>query len=132
VATAAAATATAPAARERGGRLGCTAIARAVCRSEDRQLNAGFLAGALGAGDFLLFVDDDALEVRIAFVADVFVDWHGLIIPRRHTWFVSCGWSHGCLRPELQRTKTRRLSADLKVRYPGLKSGAFVDVRASK
>jgi hypothetical protein len=40
-------------------------------------LDGGFFAGALGAGDFLLFVDYDFFEFVLAVVADVFVDWHG-------------------------------------------------------
>ena len=33
-------------------------------------------AGAFGAGDFLLLVDDDFFELGLAVVADVFVDGH--------------------------------------------------------
>jgi len=39
-------------------------------------LDGGSLAGTLGAGDFLLAVDDDFFELRVALVADVFVDRH--------------------------------------------------------
>ena len=43
---------------------------------EDRELDRGLFAGALGAGDFLLFVDDDFFELCLAIIADVFVDGH--------------------------------------------------------
>ena len=39
-------------------------------------MDGGFFAGALGAGDFLLFVDDEFFEFGLAVVADVFVDGH--------------------------------------------------------
>lgn len=45
-------------------------------RGKDRKLDGGPFAGALGAGDFLLLVDDDFFEVRLAVVANVFVDGH--------------------------------------------------------
>ena len=44
--------------------------------TEDGELDGGFLAGTLRAGDFLLAVDDDFFELRSAIVADVFVDGH--------------------------------------------------------
>ena len=44
--------------------------------AEDGKLNRSFLAGALGAGDFLLLIDDDLFELGLAVVADVFVDGH--------------------------------------------------------
>jgi len=40
-------------------------------------VDAGFLAGALGASDFLLLVDDNFLETGVALFAKVFVDGHG-------------------------------------------------------
>jgi hypothetical protein len=39
-------------------------------------LDRVLLSGALGAGDFLLFVDYDFLEVGVAVFTDVFVDRH--------------------------------------------------------
>src|SRR5258706_7707033 len=72
-ATAAAASAAGEASRRRG-----RAGAVPGCR-EDGKLDRGFLAGALGAGDFLLLVDDDLLEVFLAVFADVFVDGHGVL-----------------------------------------------------
>ena len=39
-------------------------------------MDGGLFAGTLGAGDFLLAIDDDFFELRIAVVADVFVDGH--------------------------------------------------------
>jgi hypothetical protein len=68
-AAAAAASTARGAARGRGGAAGAR-------RGEDGELDRGFFAGALGAGDFLLFVDDDFLELGFAVFADVFVDWH--------------------------------------------------------
>jgi len=68
-AAAAAASTARGATRGRGGAAGAR-------RGEDGKLDRGFFAGALGAGDFLLFVDDDFLELGFAVFADVFVDWH--------------------------------------------------------
>src|ERR1700675_927658 len=68
-AAAAAASTARGAARGRGGAAGAR-------RGEDGELDRGFFAGALGAGDFLLFVDDDFLELGFAVFADVFIDWH--------------------------------------------------------
>jgi hypothetical protein len=72
VAAATAATTTAAAAA--GGAAGRRARARG---GEDGKLNGGFFAGTLGAGDFLLLIDDDFLEAFVAGIADVFVDGHG-------------------------------------------------------
>jgi len=47
-----------------------------TCSRENRQLNRGFLAGALRAGNFLLLVDHDFFEALIAVVTNVFVDRH--------------------------------------------------------
>ncbi len=46
-------------------------------RGKDGELNGGLFAGTLGAGDFLLPVEDDLLKLGLAVVADVFVDGHG-------------------------------------------------------
>ena len=59
-----------------GGRSGSFGRTASHGGAENRKLNRVLLARALGARDFLLFVDDDFLEVRFAVVADVFVDWH--------------------------------------------------------
>src|SRR5271157_1561562 len=67
-ATAAAASAR-EAARGRGGFAG-------TGRGENGKLDRGFLAGALGAGDFLLLVDDNLLKALVAVFADVFVNGH--------------------------------------------------------
>jgi hypothetical protein len=76
--TAAAATAAGSAANDgRGGRFGGSSVAASVCGGEDGKLDAGFLAGALGAGDFLLLVDDNLLKASFALFAKVFVDGHG-------------------------------------------------------
>ena len=44
--------------------------------SENGKLDRCFLAGTLGAGDFLLLVDDDFFKVFVALFADIFVDRH--------------------------------------------------------
>lgn len=75
VAAATAATAGAASARGTGGGF---SRAAGDSRTEDRELDSGFFGGALGAGDFLLAVDDDFFELGFAVVADVFVDGHFL------------------------------------------------------
>jgi hypothetical protein len=74
---AAAATATAAASAAAG--LRGEGFAGSACYSgaEDTQLDGGFFAGALGASDFLLFVNYDFFEFIFAVFADVFVDGHG-------------------------------------------------------
>jgi hypothetical protein len=71
----AAAAATAAAASAAGEGLG-VAVAGAVGGAEDGELEGVLFSGALGAGDFLLLVDYDFLEVGLAVFADVFVDGH--------------------------------------------------------
>ena len=71
----AAATASAAASAARRGRGGFRGIPVAG-GSKDRELKTGFLAGALGADNFLLLVDHNALEARITFIAKIFVDGH--------------------------------------------------------
>jgi len=61
--------------RGRGG-LGGAAIAGAVAGGKNRKLDARLLAGAPGAGDFLLLVDHDLLKSGFAVAANVFVDGH--------------------------------------------------------
>jgi hypothetical protein len=70
----AAATATATASTREAAR-GREGIAGAG-RGENGKLDRGFLAGALGAGDFLLLIDDNLLEALVAVFADVFIDGH--------------------------------------------------------
>jgi hypothetical protein len=73
----AAATATAAAASAAGEASGRRRRAGAVSgRGKDGKLDRGLLAGALGAGDLLLLVDHDLLEMLFAVFADVFVDGH--------------------------------------------------------
>src|ERR1700686_4418290 len=62
----------------RGGGFGGGAVTVAG-GGEDGELDCDFLAGALGAGDFLLLVEHDALEAGVAVFAKVFVDGHDLI-----------------------------------------------------
>jgi len=76
----AAATAAAAAPTTPGGATGRSGGASGAGCGEDGELDGGFFAGALGAGDFLLLVDDDFFEVRLAVVANVFVDGH-LVTP---------------------------------------------------
>ena len=71
----AATAAAAAAATARGATRGSGGTAGAR-RGEDGELDRGFLAGALGAGDFLLLVDDDFFELGFAIFTDVFVDRH--------------------------------------------------------
>src|SRR6266403_5885585 len=77
VAAATATAATASAAGEAAGRRGRAGAVPG--RGKDGKLDRGFLAGTLGAGDFLLLGDDDLLEVFLAVFADVFVDGHGVL-----------------------------------------------------
>lgn len=74
------AAATAPAAASAAARraAGGSRGAAGAGGGEDRELDCGFFAGALGAGDFLLLVDDDFLELHLAIVANVFIDGHDL------------------------------------------------------
>ena len=71
--TGTAATAAASSPRKTTGGGGTTA--GASC-GEDRELNGGFVARALRAGDLLLLVDDNFLEALVAVFADIFVDRH--------------------------------------------------------
>ena len=73
VAAAPAATAPSAATRLRGEGFGPAARRG---RTEHRKLDSSLLAGALGAGDFLLFVNYDLLKLVFAIVADVFVYGH--------------------------------------------------------
>lgn len=75
----AAATAAAAASAATGGIARRSRGAAGASRGENGKLDGGLFAGALGAGDFLLLVDDDFFEVRFALVANVFVDGHGLV-----------------------------------------------------
>jgi hypothetical protein len=62
-------------------RLGCrgrgrSAISVTVWRAKHRKLNGIFLTGALGAGNFLILVQDNPFERRFAIVANVLVNGH--------------------------------------------------------
>jgi len=59
----------------RGGR-GRSAISVSVRRAKYRELDGIFLSRALGAGDFLILVQDKPFEWRFTIVADVFVNGH--------------------------------------------------------
>src|SRR5260370_34846945 len=75
VAATAATGAASPATGGDGG-FGGSAIATAVCGGEDGKLDCGFLAGAFGAGDFLLLIDDNLLKAGFSLFANVFIDGH--------------------------------------------------------
>ena len=74
------AAATAAAAGAAASRRGREGFGRAAGdgRAKDGKLERSFLAGALGAGDFLLAVNDNFFELGFAVVADVFVDGHSV------------------------------------------------------
>jgi hypothetical protein len=74
--SAAAATASAATASAASGERLRGAVARAVCRAEDGELQRVLFAGALWASDFLLFVEDNFFEMGLAIFADVFVNRH--------------------------------------------------------
>jgi len=76
---AAATAAAAGAAAARGGREGFWRAA-GDGRAKDGKLERGFFAGAFGAGDFLLLVEDEFFELGFAVVADVFVDGHPMFL----------------------------------------------------
>jgi hypothetical protein len=77
MAAAAAATAGSTATEGRSRGLSGSAVGTAAGCGEDRKLDAGFLAGALGTGYFLLLIDDNFLEAGFALITKVFVDGHG-------------------------------------------------------
>src|SRR5712672_695218 len=77
VAAAAATTAGSAATEGRSRGFGGCSVATAVGSGENRKLDAGLLAGALGAGYFLLLIDDNLLEAGFALFTKVFVDGHG-------------------------------------------------------
>jgi hypothetical protein len=71
VAAAAATTTTATAAAR-----GAARRRAGTSRGKHGELNGRLFAGTLGAGDFLLLVDDDFFEVFVAGITNVFVDGH--------------------------------------------------------
>src|SRR5260370_36234045 len=75
VAAATTAAATTASARK-SARFRRSAIARPIRRAEHRKLNRVPLSCALRAGNLLLLVQYDLLEVRLAILANVFVDGH--------------------------------------------------------
>ena len=81
----AAATTAAAAASPAGGATGRSRGAAVTCRGENGKLDRRFFAGALGAGDFLLLVDHDFFELRLASVADVFIDRHNGSVSNNQT-----------------------------------------------
>ena len=101
---AAAATTTGSAATEGRSRgFGGCSVAAAISGGEDRKLDVGFLAGALGAGYFLLLVDDNLLKAGVALFTQVFVDRHGTV-PLIRSLGVGHHYSSRCyIRRELSR-----------------------------
>lgn len=83
MATASAAAAPASAGRLRPGLSGGSAIP--VRRAEYRKLNGILSSRTPGAGDFLRLTQNDELKLRIAFLADVFVNGHDRFIPESFT-----------------------------------------------
>jgi hypothetical protein len=49
-------------------------------RAKDGKLDFGVFAGAFGARNFLLAIDDNLFELGLTVVADVFVDGHALFL----------------------------------------------------
>src|SRR5882724_9022051 len=76
VAAASAATATTATTRESSRWLRRGAVARAIRRAEHRELNRVFLPGALRAGNLLHLVQHYFLKVRLAILANIFVNGH--------------------------------------------------------
>jgi hypothetical protein len=74
------ATATATTTRSSGRRLrgwcGRSAISGSVRRAKYRKLNGIVFAGALGAGNFLILIQDDSFKGGFTIVANVFVNGH--------------------------------------------------------
>jgi len=77
------AAATAAAAASAGGAAGGRGGIAGASRGENGKLDRGLLAGAFGAGDFLLLVDDNLFKVLVTVFADVFVDGHSPETSRR-------------------------------------------------
>jgi hypothetical protein len=57
-------------------RRGRSAISVSARRAKYRKLNGIFLSRALGAGNFLILVQDNPFERRFTVVANVFVNGH--------------------------------------------------------
>ena len=68
--------AAAASARKPPGRLCRCAVCGAIAGAENGELYGVSLARALRAGNLLLLVQHDFLEVRLAILANVFIDWH--------------------------------------------------------
>jgi hypothetical protein len=75
MATATAAT-TRSSGRNRCGGRGRSAISISVRRAKYRKLDGIFLSGTLGAGNFLILVQDNPFEWRFTIIANVFVNRH--------------------------------------------------------
>jgi hypothetical protein len=62
---------------------GGSAVAVApIWRAEYRELNGILFSRAVWAGDFLGFIQDDALKLGVALVADIFVNGHDWLSPQ--------------------------------------------------
>ena len=75
------ATTAAPSARKPVGRLRGSAAGGAAAGAENRELYRVSLARALRAGNLLLLVQYDFLEMRLAILTNVFVNGHGNLTP---------------------------------------------------
>jgi hypothetical protein len=85
------ATATAATARSAGrwcGGRGRSAISVSARCAKYGKLNGIFRSGALGAGNFLILIQDNSFEGRFAIVASVFVNGHDFPIRMR----ISASW----------------------------------------
>jgi len=76
IAAATAAAATAAAAGEPARWLGRSAVARSIRRAENRKLQSILLPRALWTGNLLRLIQNNLLKVRLAILANVFVNRH--------------------------------------------------------
>ena len=111
--TATAAAASSP--RKTTGGGGSTAGAS---RGEDRELNCGFVAGALRAGNLLLLVDDNFLKALVAVFADIFVDRHEPIPSEKQVIIASAGpvGEHRRNQPAFSRLVQPAIAAQRRLR----------------
>jgi hypothetical protein len=56
--------------------LGRSAVTRAIRRAENRKLQSVLLSRALRASNLLRLIQHNLLKVRLAILANVFVNWH--------------------------------------------------------
>jgi hypothetical protein len=83
IAAATAATTAASTARESARWLGGSAVTRPIRRAENRKLQGVLFPRALRASNLLRLIQHNLLKVRLAILANVFVNRHGLIDLRK-------------------------------------------------